>query len=306
VYKHKLEQKYLSQGDDGRSKLTSESNQLTFWSDSQTGNGSSPFHHSVAAGSSQYHSYAAVSPSSKANESFRTGDRDEKARGSNGSSSLGRNRDCSSAVGSDHSSFKGSSSMSSGLDRTGHEDSMDHCGDIDAAETGHLGQLLDTTAASNANVNDYQHQGQQILGRSSTVKNQDSDLLTKMMSETRESTFSMLCGSPGMDGKHMIHGAHQEVPLNLEENGVAKKEIMPLQSLLPLPAPKSPSESWLSRTLPSVSNKPPAPSFLGIQVQSKKQTPWASMHSKENDQKPSRTRLIRFADVRLSFLLFLL
>jgi hypothetical protein len=258
----------------------------------------------VAAGSSQYHSYAAVSPSSKANESFRTGDRDEKARGSNGSSSLGRDRYCSSAVGSDHSSFKGSSSMSSGLDRTGHEDSMDHCGDIDAAETGHLGQLLDTTAASNANVNDYQHQGQQILGRSSTVKNQDSDLLTKMMSETRESTFSMLCGSPGMDGKHMIHGAHQEVPLNLEENGVAKKEIMPLQSLLPLPAPKSPSESWLSRTLPSVSNKPPAPSFLGIQVQSKKQTPWASVHSKENDQKPSRTRLIRFADVRLSFLLF--
>nr|BAB61195.1 P0460E08.2 [Oryza sativa Japonica Group] len=50
VYKHKLEQKYVRPGEDGRSKLTSESNQLTFWSDSQAGNGSSPFHHSAGGG----------------------------------------------------------------------------------------------------------------------------------------------------------------------------------------------------------------------------------------------------------------
>ncbi|KAK3165495.1 hypothetical protein QOZ80_1AG0033880 [Eleusine coracana subsp. coracana] len=180
VYKHKLEQKYLGHGDDGRSKLTSESNQLTFWSDSQSGDGSSPFHHSMAGGTSPYHSYAAMSPSSKANGSFRTGDRDEKARGSNGSGSLGRDHDRSSLVESDESSFKGSSSMSSGLDRTGHEDSMDHRGDI-GPEIGHLSSLLDTQADLNAN--------------------------------------------------------------------------------------------------------------------SKKQAPWASMHPKENDKKPSRTRQIRFADV---------
>jgi hypothetical protein len=308
VYKHKLEQKYLGQGEDGRSKLTSESNHLTFWSDSQTGDGSSPFHHSMAGGMSPYHSFRAMSPSSRANGSFRTGDRDDKARGSNGSSSFGRDHDHSSLVGSDHSSFKGSSSMSSGLDRTGHDDSMDHRGDIDP-EIGPLDLLLDTEA-SNANINDSQLQGQQIVGRSPSVKNQDNNLLTKKVSETRKSTFSMFCESPGIEklnhGKHLMHGAHQEAPLNLEENGVAKKEIMPLQSLLPLPAPKSPSESWLSRTLPSVANKPPASSFLGIQVQSKKQAPWASVHSKENDQKPSRTRLIRFADVRLGFPLFCL
>ncbi|GJM93071.1 hypothetical protein PR202_ga09595 [Eleusine coracana subsp. coracana] len=116
-----------------------------------SGDGSSPFHHSMAGGTSPYHSYAAMSPSSKANGSFRTGDRDEKARGSNGSGSLGRDHDRSSLVESDESSFKGSSSMSSGLDRTGHEDSMDHRGDI-GPEIGHLSSLLDTQADLNANV----------------------------------------------------------------------------------------------------------------------------------------------------------
>uniref|UniRef100_A0ACD5U0T5 Uncharacterized protein n=1 Tax=Avena sativa TaxID=4498 RepID=A0ACD5U0T5_AVESA len=45
--------------------------------------------------------------------------------------------------------------------------------------------------------------------------------------------------------------------------------------LLALPSPKMPTESWLSRTLPSVSNNPPATSFLGIHAQQlrKQQTP---------------------------------
>uniref|UniRef100_A0A0A9GAE4 Uncharacterized protein n=1 Tax=Arundo donax TaxID=35708 RepID=A0A0A9GAE4_ARUDO len=297
VYKHKLEQKYLGQGDDGRSKLTSESNQLTFWSDSQTGDGSSPFHHSMAGGMSPYHSYAVMSPSSVANGSFGIGDRDEKVSGSNGSGSLGRDHDRSSLVGSDHSSFKGSSSMSSGLDRTEHEDSMDRRGDIDS-ETNHLGLLVDTKADLNANVYDTQPEGRTIVGRKSTVKDQDNDPLTEKISEKIK---TMPCENPGMlkldDGIHVMHDVSQEVPLDLEYNGVVKKEIMPLQSLLPLPVPKSPSESWLSRTLPSVTNKPPMPSFLGIQVQSKKQAPWASVPTKENDKKPSRPRQIRFADV---------
>nr|CAD1823747.1 unnamed protein product [Ananas comosus var. bracteatus] len=51
VYKHKLGQKYQSRGEDGRSKLTNDSNQLTYWSDSQTADGSSPFHRSTGEGS---------------------------------------------------------------------------------------------------------------------------------------------------------------------------------------------------------------------------------------------------------------
>ncbi|RLN25360.1 uncharacterized protein C2845_PM07G23640 [Panicum miliaceum] len=297
VYKHKLEQKYLGQGEDGRSKVTSESNHLTFWSDSQTGDGSSPYHPSIAGGMSPYRNYAVMSPSSKANVSSRIGDRDDKESRSNGSGSLGRDHDRTSLVGSDHSSFKGSSSMSSGPDVAGHEDSMDHHGDTDS-ETCHLGVLVDTRAALNANMCDSQPGGQQIVGKNSIVKDQVNDPLTEKISEVREPTF------PLDDRKDLTHDANQEVPSHLEDNNVTRKEIIPLQSLLPLPVPKSPSESWLSRTLPSVTNKPPPPSFLGIQVHSKKQAPWAAVHPKENDHKPSRPRQIRFADVRLNFPLF--
>ncbi|KAL6845185.1 hypothetical protein ACP4OV_024680 [Aristida adscensionis] len=295
VYKHKLEQKYLGQGEDGRSKLTSESNQLTFWSDSQTGDGSSPFHHSMGGGMSPYHNYPAMSPSCKPNGQAGVGDRDEKVSASTGSGSLGRDHDHSSLAGSDHSSFKGSSSMSSGPDRTGHEDSMDHRGDIDS-ETGHLNLLLDAKTASDVSINDSHPKR-----TNSAVKDEDIGPLTEKMSESRESTFSVSCGNQEAmrldDRKHLVHDASQDVTIHLEDNGAVKNKITPLQSLLPLPVPKSPSESWLSRTLPSVTNKPHVPSFLGIQVQSKKQAPWASLRPKESDKKPSRPRQIRFADV---------
>ncbi|CAO2178193.1 unnamed protein product [Urochloa humidicola] len=290
VYKHKLEQKYLGQVEDDRSKLTSESNQLSFWSDSQTGDGSSPYHRSIAGGMSPYRNYAVMSPSSKANESSRIEDRDDKATRSNGSGSLGRDHDRTSLVGSDHSSFKGSSSMSSGPDGAVNEDSMDHHGDTDS-ETCHLGVLVDTKGGLNTNMHDSKPGGQQIVGKNSIVKDQVNDPLTEKISEDREPTF------PLDDGKDLLRDANQEVPPHLEDNSVPKKEIIPLQSLLPLPVPKSPSESWLSRTLPSVTSKPPVPSFLGIQVHSKKQAPWAVVHPKENDHKPSRPRQIRFADV---------
>ncbi|CAL4947356.1 unnamed protein product [Urochloa decumbens] len=290
VYKHKLEQKYLGQGEDDRSKLTSESNQLTFWSDSQTRDGSSPYHCSIAGGMSPYRNYAVMSPSSKANGSSRIGDRDDKASRSNGSDSLGRDDDRTSLVGSDHSSSKGSSSMSSGPDGAAHDDSMDHHGDSDS-ETCHLGVLVDTKAGLKANMHDSQPREQQIAGKNSIVKDQVNDPLTEKISEDREPTF------PLDDGKDLLRDADQKVPPHLEDNNVPKKEIIPLQSLLPLPVPKSPSESWLSRTLPSVTSKPPVPSFLGIQLHSKKQAPWAAVHPKESDRKPSRPRQIRFADV---------
>ncbi|CAL4973961.1 unnamed protein product [Urochloa decumbens] len=291
VYKHKLEQKYLGQGEDDRSKLTSESNQLTFWSDSQTGDGSSPYHRSIAAGMSPHQNYAVMSPSSKANGSSRIGDRDDKASRSNGSGSLGRDHDRTSLVESDHSSFKGSSSMSSGPDGAAHEDSMDHHGDTDS-ETCHLGVLVDTKAGLNANMHDSHPCGQQLVGKNSIVKDQVNGPSTAKISEDREPTF------PLDDGKDLLRdAADQTVPIHLEDNDVPKKEIIPLQSLLPLPVPKSPSESWLSRTLPSVTSKPPMPSFLGIQVHSKKHAPWIAVHPKENDRKPSRPRQIRFADV---------
>ncbi|ONM37756.1 hypothetical protein ZEAMMB73_Zm00001d043395 [Zea mays] len=234
--------------------------------------------------------YAVMSPSSKPNGSSGTGDKDDKASRSNGSGSFGKDHDRTSLVGSDDSSFKRSSSMSSGPDGTVHEDSMDHHRDTDS-DTCHLGVLVHTKAALDANIYDTQPGGRKTVGNNLIVKDQVNDPLTEKIAELREPTF------PLDDGKDLQRNASHELPQHLEDNDVAKKEIIPLQSLLPLPVPKSPSESWLSRTLPSVTNRSPLPSFLGIQVHSKKQAPWVITQPKENDHKPSRPRQIRFADV---------
>jgi len=73
-------------------------------------------------------------------------------------------------------------------------------------------------------------------------------------------------------------------PLLLEDaSAVAGREMaLSPQPLLSLPLPMSPSESWLSLALPSVSTRrPPAASFLGLHVQSKKHAPlpWCSIDS---------------------------
>ncbi|CAM0882613.1 unnamed protein product [Alopecurus aequalis] len=299
VYRHKLEQKYIHQGEDRRSKMTSESNHLTFWSDSQTGDGSSPFHNSIGDGMSPNCRDVALLPSPKASGSFGIRDRDEKMSRSNGSSSVGIDHDHSSLVGSDRSSLKGSSSMSSGVDKPLHEDSMDHRAGIDS-ETNHLTLLLDPKTSLNSGY-DVQLGGRPTVRSNSIAEVQDNDPSKVKMIKAPEPAVLMPSRNVGSvkldDRKTSTHDTIQNVPLCLEENIAVKKESSPLQYLLPLPVPKSPSDSWLSRNLPSVKNKPPAPSFRGIQVQPKKQAPWASAHPKENDLKPPRPRQIRFADV---------
>ncbi|KAM0924965.1 hypothetical protein ACQ4PT_004508 [Festuca glaucescens] len=80
------------------------------------------------------------------------------------------------------------------------------------------------------------------------------------------------------------------LPPLLEEKTEASRDatsVLPRAQqpvLLALPSPKMPTESWLSRTLPSVSNKPPATSFLGIhvkQLRTKQQVPSPSLVEKE-------------------------
>ncbi|RCV16962.1 hypothetical protein SETIT_3G180800v2 [Setaria italica] len=74
-------------------------------------------------------------------------------------------------------------------------------------------------------------------------------------------------------------------PLLLEDaEAVAGREMaLSPTPLLPLPLPASPTESWLSRALPSVSARPPAAtSFLGLHVQPKKHAPlpsWCAVDS---------------------------
>lgn len=75
-------------------------------------------------------------------------------------------------------------------------------------------------------------------------------------------------------------------------------------ALLALPSPKMPTESWLSRALPSVSNKPPARSFLGIhvqQVRTKQQAPSPCCSSHHQDKvvhHGARPRRVRIHDLQ--------
>uniref|UniRef100_A0A0D9WIM0 Uncharacterized protein n=2 Tax=Leersia perrieri TaxID=77586 RepID=A0A0D9WIM0_9ORYZ len=92
-------------------------------------------------------------------------------------------------------------------------------------------------------------------------------------------------------------------PLLLEDNTAASRDVIEAAPLLPpLPSPKSPSESWLSRALPSMSSNPPATSFLGLHVQLKKQaasSPWCSSRGQSQSKvvvvddhaRPRQTRI---------------
>ncbi|KAG8068037.1 hypothetical protein GUJ93_ZPchr0005g15680 [Zizania palustris] len=89
-------------------------------------------------------------------------------------------------------------------------------------------------------------------------------------------------------------------PLLLEDKTTAARRDVVVPLLPPLPLP-SPSESWLSRALPSVSSKPPATSFLGLHVQQRKQAlpPWFSggTPAKVVDHHRARPRTIRIHDL---------
>ncbi|KAM0905092.1 hypothetical protein ACQ4PT_017604 [Festuca glaucescens] len=108
-------------------------------------------------------------------------------------------------------------------------------------------------------------------------------------------------GRPPSGGKTSID--HCLPPL-LEEKAGASRDatVLPRAQtpvLVALPSPKMPTESWLSRTLPSVSNKPPTTSFLGIHVQqlrTKQQAPspcWSSHQAKvvDHGDRPRRVRI---------------
>ncbi|TVU20607.1 hypothetical protein EJB05_36822, partial [Eragrostis curvula] len=97
-------------------------------------------------------------------------------------------------------------------------------------------------------------------------------------------------------------------PLLLEDKAASQspgREIVlsPQQAMLPaLPSPKSPSESWLSRALPSVSNRPPpATTFLGLHVHSRKHAPLLPCSSIDSTkavvQHARQRQIVRFHDL---------
>jgi hypothetical protein len=99
-------------------------------------------------------------------------------------------------------------------------------------------------------------------------------------------------------------------PLLLQDKPAASpgcKIVLSPRAMLPLPLPKSPSESWLSRALPSVSSRPPpATSFLGLHVPSRRQGPlsWCAI-DQANVVDHAGQRQIRVHDLHKWWNLFL-
>ncbi|CAM0954605.1 unnamed protein product [Alopecurus aequalis] len=109
-------------------------------------------------------------------------------------------------------------------------------------------------------------------------------------------------GQPVNGGKTSSrrNAAGHVFPPLFEEMIAESREAPPV--LLALPSPKMPTESWLSRTLPSVSTKPPATSFLGIHVQQlrKQQTPppFCSSDQAKAVHHGARPRRVRIHDLQ--------
>ncbi|KAL5732074.1 hypothetical protein ACHQM5_004731 [Ranunculus cassubicifolius] len=247
VYKHKLISGLQALDDD--SKVTSESNQLTYWSDSQTPDGSSPHRHSPGGGISPFRTEAIQSPFQE------------------GVGFLGVPKQVKS-VRTNHSishkdSKRRSASLSPMAEKTLHVDS------------GHVQTSIQYSSSSNTNSDSFRDcRG---TAESPVAESFFEDINKFMIEESSNLQSSPNRSNPdtlpnGMEefGRGDNHNqrsrfltsskvgssrspAHDKT----EQPKIEDQSSIVCYSQLPLapPLPKSPSESWLWRTLPSVSSK---------------------------------------------------
>ncbi|KAJ6821841.1 uncharacterized protein M6B38_130690 [Iris pallida] len=217
VYTHKLGQENLLLREDG-SKLTSESNRLTYWSESQSPDGSSSYY----------------------GKGWKSGSFDSYEK--SGACNLDRTPS--------HGNLQGSGSMSSSADRILYVDSV---------------QPVGTPYSMSSSVDE--------IGEANNVVVVEG---CRVQPECNIPEPGLLSCSDGqhceeMDGSCLGESGSKD-SLMTSENDKEKSVTSLALSLLPPPLPSSPSESWLQRTLPSVSSKNPPPrSLLGIQVQYRRQ-----------------------------------
>ncbi|KAH7651793.1 hypothetical protein IHE45_20G080800 [Dioscorea alata] len=302
VYKHKLVHVNRFQLEN-ESKLTSESNQLTNWSDSP--DGSSPYRRSGVDGISPYRNEAPSSPFHEGKGFLGVPTRERKSSKGNSVESFEKDGDHYWEMTPRDSSTKGSGSMSPAIEKTLYVDSV-YVPETSHSKSSSVGTMADMrSVVPSDDKGSEAGTGSRRLDEIMPLESFRPDELQDKKAGAVEMEFP-IC-TENLDhldfscNKEIKGSENVDVPLALEAAVHAKNNGDPLQSLLPPPLPKSPSESWLLRTLPSVSSKiPPPQSLLGIQVQPRKQP----LRGSSTDVRPEtkvksikQYRQIRFAEV---------
>ncbi|KAF5197996.1 putative arginine N-methyltransferase [Thalictrum thalictroides] len=269
VYKHKL----ISglQPLDAESKMTTESNQLTLWSDSQTPDGSSSRMNSVGGGISPFRSDAIQSPFQegmgflgipKQIKSIETNNSTPHKDSKWGSGSLSTMVEKTLYV--DSENMQTSISNFSSSDTHG----MIDCREVAAILTG-CRKIDDPPCAVSfpEDVNNLTISQEMEISKSKKSEVVSSTLWSspgelnpvKLIDRTerlRKGNVHAQEVRAMMSSKVRINGNLEFAePESLKEEDPGNSIVCSLQLPLPPPLPKSPSESWLWRTLPSISSK---------------------------------------------------
>ncbi|CAL5095785.1 unnamed protein product [Urochloa decumbens] len=174
--------------------------------------------------------------------------------------------------------------VASELDRTVRELYKNRGGQTVRPKASHLGLLLVLDRSNEDCGRGYHGSSARKLSRTGAAALLLPPTTTKSSPDTGNKLWRGVAAAADDDAGGNKYGW----PLLLEdaEAVAAREKALSLspQPLFPLPLPASPTESWLSRALPSVSTRPPAAetSFLGLHVQPKKHAPlppWCAIDS---------------------------
>ncbi|OVA13617.1 Protein of unknown function DUF688 [Macleaya cordata] len=269
---------------DDESKRKSESNELTCWSGSQTPDGSSKNGHSGDGGISPYRNEATQSPFHegvgflgipKQVKNLKAKSSDPYKKGSNNFRE----------VASHQSTKRGSGSLSPMVEKTLYIDSVhvleaadsnSNSSDVNGdfkdkdSEAVRESQRLEEISLAELFLQDNSHMN--VSEESGRLQSKTSDLVGSDLtfssdrSNHEEHMDSMegfrkddnldqeggflVCSKVAINGNLEFD---KPQPLNADDQG--NLSIIPFEAPLPPPLPKSPSESWLWRTLPSVSSR---------------------------------------------------
>ncbi|MQL75445.1 hypothetical protein Taro_007822 [Colocasia esculenta] len=287
VYKYNLRRESQAMGEEG-SRITSESNRLSYWTDSQTPDGSSPYRRSNAGGVSPYRNDMPPFPFHEGRGFLGL----PKSENGTGGKRYAAFEQCAKDDGehcetSPHLNSKEEcGSVSPVVEKTVYMDSVQILEKSDpqfcSSDTEGMVKCLDK--------NSYIRGESQRIETSLILLACEKDDLLNKISEVGDAEGLCSLDAEGLGSieqsgtleqrnntvdtrqDHVLHGAQ---PLKAEHQG--KNGNGNFQPLLPPPLPKSPTESWLWRTLPSISSKNPIPqTFLGFQFHQKKQVTQAT------------------------------